>query len=109
MERLLVPILSPSMLELMDSERVMPKLGEVFLAASSPTGREATQYKTGLFGRGQVVHFAMSLLVSWMYSAPQEAEEAMFQSSGIATWLRQLLLEDHDPAVRREVCTGIYR
>ena len=93
-----------NMLELMDIERVMPKLGEVFLAASQPMSREATQYRNGLFGRIQVVHFAMSLLVSWIYSAPKEAEVAMFEVSGLATWLRSLLLEDHDPGVRREVC-----
>ena len=103
LDRLLVPILSQSMLELMDIDRVMPKLGEVFLAASQPMSREATQYRTGLFGRSQVVHFAMSLLVSWIYSAPKEAEVAMFEVSGLATWLRSLLLEDHDPGVRREV------
>ena len=48
------------MLELMDIERVMPKLGEVFLAASQPMSREATQYRTGLFGRIQVVHVHVS-------------------------------------------------
>ena len=106
LDRLLVPILSQNMLELMDIERVMPKLGEVFLAASQPMSREATQYRTGLFGRSQVVHFAMSLLVSWIYSAPKEAEVAMFEVSGLATWLRSLLLEDHDPGVRREVSCG---
>jgi len=108
-DRLLVPILSPIMIDLMDIERVMPKLGEVFLDASSPASRETIQYKTGVFGRSQVVHFAMSLLVSWVYSAHPQAENAMFSNSELATWLRRLLLEDHDPAVRREMCTGIYR
>merc|ERR1719402_1683340 len=96
-DRLLVPILSPVMIDLMDIDRVMPKLGEV------------TQYKTGLFGRSQVVHFAMSLLVSWVYSTHPLAETAMFSHNDMPVWLRRLLLEDHDPAVRREMCTGIYR
>ena len=75
---------------------------EPLLAAGS-------QYRTGLFGRSQVVHFAMSLLVSLVYSGGPEVREALFTQSSINLWLRQLLLEDHDPAVRREACTGIYR
>ena len=34
---------------------MMPKLGEVFLDVSSLASREVTQYKTGLFGRSQVI------------------------------------------------------
>ena len=29
--------------------------------------------------------------------------------SGLLKWLRSLLLDDHDPTVRREVCTGLYK
>ena len=43
----------------------------------------------------------MSLLVSSIYSAPKEAEVAMFEVSGLATWL---LFENHGPGVRKEVC-----
>jgi ubiquitin carboxyl-terminal hydrolase 34 len=109
-DRLLVPLLAPVIMELlMDTHRVMAKLGEVFLDVASQPKEPASQYKTGLFGRSQVVHFAMSLLVSWVYSGGTEVREALFTQSSINVWLKQLLLEDHDPAVRREVCTGIYR
>ena len=33
----------------------------------------------------------------------------MLSKSEISVWLKQLLLEDPDPAVRREMCTGVYR
>ena len=52
---------------------------------------------------------AMSLLVSWVYSTHPLAETAMFSHNDMPVWLRRLLLENHDPAVRREMCTGIYR
>ena len=108
-DRMLVPILSNVMVALMEIDQVMPKLGEVFLDSSFSNSKEVTHYKTGLFGRSQVVHFAMSLLVSWIFSAGAEAEDAMFTQSSLNIWLKHLLLEDHDPAVRREMCTGIYR
>ena len=47
---------------------VLVQLGEVFSDASSHA-RESAQYKTGQYGRSQVIHFAMALLVSWVYSA----------------------------------------
>ncbi|XP_023333699.1 ubiquitin carboxyl-terminal hydrolase puf, partial [Eurytemora carolleeae] len=33
----------------------------------------------------------------------------MFSVCGMSIWLKSLLLEDPDPSVRREICTGIYR
>ena len=101
---LMVAVLSPAMLELMDGPSVMVTLGHVFLDS-----KDGSSYTTGMFGRGQIVHFAMSLLVSWVYSAPDQVEEVMLAHSNIRTWLQQLLLEDPDPAVRREMSTGVYR
>ena len=50
----------------------------------------------------------MSLLVSWVYSDTSgQVEDMMFSQSEISVWLKQLLSED--PAVRREMCTGVYR
>ena len=52
----------------------------------------------------------MSLLVSWVYSDTSgQVEDMMLSQSEISVWLKQLLLEDPDPAVRREMCTGVYR
>ncbi len=106
-DRLLVPRLSHTMLQLMDCDRVIPRLTSVLLDAS-PTRDPANHYRTGLFGRAQVVHFTMSLLVSWLYSA-EDMEDALFASNGLPAWLKSLLLDDPDPAVRREMCTGLYK
>ena len=65
-------------------------------------------YRTGVFGRSQVVHYAMNLLVSWVFSN-EGNEDALFSSVGLLRWLRNLLLDDHDPSVRREACTGLYK
>ena len=54
------PYYISNMLKLMDIERVIPKLGEVFLAANQPMSHEATQYRNGLFVRIQVVHVHVS-------------------------------------------------
>ena len=102
---LMVPILSGAMLELMECPSVMVTLGHVFLDS-----KDGSSYRTGMFGRGQIVHFAMSLLVSWVYSDTSgQVEDMMLSQSEISVWLKQLLLEDPDPAVRREMCTGVYR
>ena len=70
--------------------------------------KDGSSYRTGMFGRGQIVHFAMSLLVSWVYSDTSgQVEDMMLSQSEISVWLKQLLSED--PAVRREMCTGVYR
>ena len=47
----------------MDIDRVMPKLGELFLDASSPASRDVTQYKTGLFGRSQVIIIILIIVI----------------------------------------------
>ena len=50
----------------------------------------------------------MSLLVSWMHSG-NSVRERLFNSSNLSLWLKRLVLEDPEPAVRREVCTALYR
>lgn len=50
----------------------------------------------------------MALLVSWVHSGEQ-VRQALFAAPHFHTWLQRLLLEDPEPAVRREVCTALYR
>ncbi len=110
---------------MMSAERVVPRLASVLMDASHVHTRmamamavhggigvgpvEGHYYRTGVFGRAQVVRFAMSLLVAWLFSSEESAEDALFASNGLPAWLKGLLLDDPDPAVRREVCTGLYK
>ncbi|KAF0306991.1 Ubiquitin carboxyl-terminal hydrolase 34 [Amphibalanus amphitrite] len=75
-DQLTVPRLSPAMLRLMDLEAVAARLTSVLHDASLP--RDPNHYKTGFWGRAQVVHYALNLLVSLCYSAP-EAADAMYR------------------------------
>ena len=105
-DQLAVLRLSPVMLHLMDLEAVASRLTSVLHAASLP--RDPNHYKTGFWGRAQVVHYAMSLLVSLCYSAP-EAADAMYRCDRYPHWVRRLLLEDPEPEMRREAASGLDR
>lgn len=105
---LLVPKLSEAMLRMMTVDTVMPRITSILNDASLPL--DPNHYKTGLFGRSQVIHYAMALLVCWVHSNPA-VRQYLFSSSEPfgKTWLRRLILEDPEPAVRREVCTALYK
>ena len=104
---IIVPRLSKAMTDLMDVDTVIAKTTSVLLEASQ-FAKDPNAYRTGVFGRSQVIHYAMNFLVSWVFSN-EGNEDAMFSSNGLLKWLRSLLLDDHDPTVRREVCTGLYK
>lgn len=109
-EKLIVPRLSEAMLSMMVVDTVMPRLTSILNEASMP--RDPNHYKTGLFGRSQVIHYAMALLVCWVHSDTSVRQYLFSPTSSEAfgrTWLRRLVLEDPEPAVRREVCTALYR
>ncbi|KAG7202552.1 hypothetical protein KM043_009748 [Ampulex compressa] len=107
-DKLLVPKLSSAMLSMMNVDTVMPRITSILNEASLP--RDPNHYKTGLFGRSQVIHYTMALLVCWVHS-DQTVRQYLFSPSEPfgKTWLRRLVLEDPEPAVRREVCTALYR
>ncbi|KAK9875298.1 hypothetical protein WA026_007696 [Henosepilachna vigintioctopunctata] len=91
---------------MMDVKTTMLQLTSILEEASLP--KDLNHYKTGFWGRQQVVNYAMGLLVSWLHSS-EEAQEALFKSPNFSTWLRRLVLEDPEPSVRREACSAIYR
>ena len=117
------------MLELMEVHTVIPTINGVLLDVSAVSkdggiggGRfylmnpiYGSNASSSIYGRVQLVHFSVSLLVSWMFSVTHEpnkltpVHDALFNSSMLTVWLRNLLLEDHDPSVRRELCTGLYK
>ncbi|XP_018562913.1 ubiquitin carboxyl-terminal hydrolase 34 [Anoplophora glabripennis] len=105
-EKIMIPNLNEPMLALIDVKITMPQLTSILEEASMP--KDPNHYKTGFWGRAQVVHYAMALLVSWLHCR-EEARLELFQSPNFSDWLRRLVLEDPEPAVRREVCSAIYR
>ncbi|CAH2011093.1 unnamed protein product [Acanthoscelides obtectus] len=106
MEKIVIPNLNEALLALIEVKSTMTQLTSILEEASMP--KDPNHYKTGFWGRSQVVHYAMALLVSWLHCR-EEARVELFQSPNFADWLRRLVLEDPEPAVRREVCSAIYR
>lgn len=117
------------MLDLMDVHKVVPRIGAVLMDVSGVSKDGGigggkfymtnalcnSNASSSIFGRVQLVHYSVSLLVSWLFSVPHEpnklspVHDALFSSTSLTIWLRNLLLEDHDPSVRRELCTGLYK
>lgn len=50
----------------------------------------------------------MALLVAWINVNPS-VRQAVMSADNFSTWLQRLVLEDPEPAVRRETCTALYR
>ncbi|EDV93130.1 ubiquitin carboxyl-terminal hydrolase puf [Drosophila grimshawi] len=66
------------------------------------------QLRTGFWGRAQLVQFTMNILVSFVH-ASSEARRLLWSQPEQCTWLQKFILEDPEPAVRREICAGLYR
>nr|NP_001262922.1 puffyeye, isoform G [Drosophila melanogaster]AGB96302.1 puffyeye, isoform G [Drosophila melanogaster] len=66
--------------------------------------------RTGFWGRAQLIQFAMNILVSFVH-ASAEARRLLWAPTGTdhCRWLQKFILEDPEPAVRREICAGLYR
>lgn len=76
------------MLAMIDVKSTMAQLTSILEEASLP--KDPNHYKTGFWGRAQVVHYAMSFLVSWLYCS-EEARQALFLSSNFSVWLQRLV------------------
>lgn len=105
-EKIIIPNLNDCLLALIDTKSMLAQITSILEEASRP--KDVNHYKTGFWGRAQVIHYAMVLLVSWLHCC-EEARVELFQSSNFSDWLQRLVLEDPEPAVRREVCSAIYR
>lgn len=76
------------MLAMIDVKSTMPQLTSILEEASQP--KDPNLYKTGFWGRAQVVHYAMSFLVSWLHCS-EDARQALFQSPNFSVWLQRLV------------------
>lgn len=94
------------MLKLMKIDLVIPKLMSILNELSYP--KHPKEIKTGFWGRAQVIHFLMTLVLSWSHSVNGICE-ALLESNHFSMWLCNLVLEDPDPLVRHEICVALYR
>lgn len=103
---IVIPKLNEDMLRLMDVKKTITRISSILNEAAVPL--KDNHYKTGFWGRSQVVNFAMNLLVCFAYSS-SDARDALWLDSHNYSWLQKLILDDPDPHVRRETCAALYR
>lgn len=94
------------MMQLMSAKTTLHRLASILSDASRPPNPH--QFKTGFWGRAQVIHYAMNLLVCLVHSSAQ-AREYLWVEPDICAWLQRFILDDPEPAVRREACAALYR
>ncbi|XP_049877741.1 ubiquitin carboxyl-terminal hydrolase puf [Pectinophora gossypiella] len=97
------PKLHPSLLSLMSVEETTERLISILCEAA--TVKEPTTYKTGFWGRAQVVQHAMRMCVWWA----RGGGDAVALAWSLRRAAPRLLLDDADPAVRREAGSALYR
>ncbi|XP_072930018.1 ubiquitin carboxyl-terminal hydrolase puf isoform X2 [Epargyreus clarus] len=97
------PKLHPALLSLMSVEETTERLISILCEAA--TVKEPTTYKTGFWGRAQVVQHAMRMCVWWA----RGGGDAVALAWSLRRAAPRLLLDDADPAVRREAGTALYR
>lgn len=103
---IVIPKLNENMLKIMDVRKTIVQISSILNEAAVPF--KDNHFKTGFWGRSQVVNFAMNLLVCFCYSS-QEARETLWTDGNHYSWLQKLILDDPDPHVRRETCAALYR
>jgi ubiquitin carboxyl-terminal hydrolase 34 len=103
---IVIPKLNEDMLKLMDVRKTISRISSILNEAAVPP--KDNQYKTGFWGRAQVVNFAMNILVCFAYSS-EKAREILWSCEENYEWLEKLILDDPDPHVRRETCAALYR
>jgi ubiquitin carboxyl-terminal hydrolase 34 len=109
MDKLLMPQLNSKLLLMIRDVDSMLRVLLTILNEATTKGSEVNQtYHTGFWGRAQVVHHTMTFLISWAFSDPQ-IRTSLYQSENLDQLLKKLVLDDPDPAIRREACTGFYR
>ncbi|CAG4931724.1 unnamed protein product [Parnassius apollo] len=99
----LTPKLHPALLSLMNVEETTERLISILCEAAAV--KEPTTYKTGFWGRAQVVQHAMRLCVWWA----RGGGDAPALAWSLRRAAPRLLLDDAEPAVRREAGSALYR
>uniref|UniRef100_A0A182R156 ubiquitinyl hydrolase 1 n=1 Tax=Anopheles farauti TaxID=69004 RepID=A0A182R156_9DIPT len=103
---ILIPPLNRETLALFETRPTLERIASILNEESLPVNPNL--FKTGLFGRPQVIHYAMNLLVCYAHSC-KEVRHMLWMIDANSYWLQRLILDDPEPAVRREACAALYR
>ncbi|ELU04220.1 hypothetical protein CAPTEDRAFT_219867 [Capitella teleta] len=107
-EKLIVPRLNQTVLSMIEVDSVVKLLMNILSNAAQPR-QEHSGWSLGYSGRVEVVHYAMSFLVSMAFTCEDQAQPAVCNSEDYSGWLRRLTLETPEPELRQEACQGLYR
>ena len=91
-DRLSIARLSMAALQLMDVARVVDILITILSEAAIPPPRQSRFWPIASWGRVEVVHYAMALLVSLAHSTDDAVAE-LTSHSMFASWLRRITLD----------------
>ncbi|XP_021693762.1 ubiquitin carboxyl-terminal hydrolase 34 [Aedes aegypti] len=103
---IIIPKLNRHTLALMEVRPTLERIAGILNEESHPLSPH--HFKTGLFGRAQVIHYAMNLLVCYAHSLA-EVRSTLWKVDANLAWVQRLILDDPEPAVRREACAALYR
>ncbi|XP_055587463.1 ubiquitin carboxyl-terminal hydrolase puf [Uranotaenia lowii] len=103
---IIIPKLNRHMLTMMEVRPTLERIAVVLNEESYPLSPH--HFKTGLFGRAQVIHYTMNLLVCYAHSL-SEVRATLWKIDSNLAWIQRLILDDPEPAVRREACAALYR
>ncbi|ESO90146.1 hypothetical protein LOTGIDRAFT_164457, partial [Lottia gigantea] len=105
-EKIIIPRLNQATVNDLNVESVLKILMQILYEAALP--EDNNQLYLGSWGRAEVVHYALSFLVSLAYSC-DEVHCLLCSSPTFTAWLKRLTLEAPEPYVRKEACMGLYR
>ncbi|XP_055619621.1 ubiquitin carboxyl-terminal hydrolase puf [Toxorhynchites rutilus septentrionalis] len=103
---IIIPKLNRHTLGLMEVRPSLERIASILNEESHPMSPH--HFKTGLFGRAQVIHYAMNLLVCYAHSL-SEVRSTLWTIDANLSWVQRLILDDPEPTVRREACAALYR
>ncbi|XP_058454824.1 ubiquitin carboxyl-terminal hydrolase puf [Malaya genurostris] len=103
---IIIPKLNRNTLLLLEVRPTLERIASILNEESQPLSLH--HFKTGLFGRAQVIHYAMNLLVCYAHSL-SEVRSTLWKVDANLAWVQRLILDDPEPAVRREACAALYR
>lgn len=107
-DKLLVHQFNNKLLSMLNDVDSMLRVLLTILQEATSRTNDVNCYQTGFWGRAQVIHHTITFLTSWMFSDVQ-VHKSLFQWPTVNNLLKRLVLDDPDPAVRREACSGFYR